>query len=121
MFHFLTKLTLFRLRRHLQALTANVEQPTVVRAAQSAIFDIAVLQRSSAMRAVLAQQSNSAELIAKQDQVFAKDFDRPRNVVELLSRSDHNPIAAKPLATRRTWTHMRYVGQHTFLNFSFRA
>ena len=121
MFHFLTKLAVLRLRRHLQALTLNIEQPAVVGTTQSAVLDIAVFQRRAAVGTVLAEQPHLAELIAKQDQVFAEDFDRPRNVVELLCRSDDNPIAAKPIAARRSRPNVRYIRQHNLLYFSFRV
>src|SRR4249920_1900491 len=120
MLHFLTKLIVLRLRRHLQASTFDVEQPAVIGTTQSAVLDIAVLQRSPAMGTVLAEQPHLAELIAKQEQIFAEDFDCPRNVVEFLRRSDDNPIAAKPIAARRSRPHMRYIRQGRAL-FSLRA
>ena len=65
MFHLLTKLAVLRYRRHLQALTFNIEQPTMIRTTQSTVLDIAVFQRSSAMGAVLAKESHFTELIPK--------------------------------------------------------
>src|SRR5882724_7742966 len=120
MFHFLTKLAVLRLRRHLQALTLNIEQPAVVGTTQSAVFDIAIFQRRAAVGTVLAEQPHLAELIAKQDQVFAENFNCPRNVVELLRRSDDNPVAAKPMAARRSWPNVRNIRQGRAL-FSLRA
>jgi hypothetical protein len=50
MTHLLVKSAAWRLRRHLEAVSTNVVQPTVIAAAQAALFDLAQLERGAAMR-----------------------------------------------------------------------
>ena len=74
MLHLLAELAVLRLRRHFQTLAVNIEEPAMIRTAQSAIFDIAVLQRGAAMRTMLAKQTELAVGIAKQHQILAEHF-----------------------------------------------
>ncbi len=120
MFHFLAKFAVLRFRRHLQTLAVNVEQPAVVSTAQSAVFDVTVFQRRAAMRTVLAEESNFAELIAKQNQIFTENFDRLRNIVKLLRGSDDDPITAKPFAAGSSRSDARNIRNRHAL-FSLRA
>jgi hypothetical protein len=55
MLYFAAKIAALRLSRLLQALTGDIEQPTVIRTANPAVFDIAVFQRASTVRAVKTQ------------------------------------------------------------------
>ena len=57
MLHLLRELALLWFCRHLQALTTDIEQPAVIRAANPAIFYIAVFQRCSPMRAMETQKT----------------------------------------------------------------
>src|SRR6185369_5923693 len=98
-----------RFRRHLQTLAVDVEQPAVVSTTQSAVFDVTVFQRRAAMRTVLAKESHFVELIAKQDQIFAEDFDRLRNIIKLLRGSDDEPITAKPFTSGSSRSDARNV------------
>src|SRR5262247_2312762 len=65
------KLAVLRLRGHFQTLAANIKQPPVIRAANPAGFDVAVFQRSAAMRAMKAQKTELAEFIAKQHELLS--------------------------------------------------
>lgn len=54
----------------------------------------------------------SSELhYAEQDQIFTEHFHRLRNVVKLPRRTDDNPVASKPFATRGSRTDVRNVGE----------
>jgi hypothetical protein len=102
MFHPLRKLASPRFPRHLEALTVNVKQPPVVRAANAAVFDVTVFQRRTAVRAAPADQTKSPFGIAKQDEIFAEDPHGLRNIVEIARRADYKPVAPKPFARGRT-------------------
>src|SRR6185503_5094675 len=110
MLHLLAELAVLGLRRHLHTLAVNVEQPTMIGTTQSAVFDIAVFQRRAAVRTMLAEQTQLAVGIAKQHQLFAKNFDRLRNIVEIASNAYDQPIASKPLSRRRIRTDMGDIG-----------
>jgi hypothetical protein len=73
--HFLRKLAAGRFARHGQTLPPKVEQPAVVGTANATVFDITVFQRRAAMRAMRADQTDVAVLIAKQDKLFTQDLD----------------------------------------------
>ena len=62
---------------------------------------------------------NLAVGIAKQHQLFAKNFDRLRNIVEIASVADDQPVAAKPFTRRRARPHVRNIGERNFLVASF--
>jgi hypothetical protein len=55
MLYFAAKNTSRGLGRLLQALTRDIEQPTVIGAANPAVLDIAIFQRASPVRAVNAK------------------------------------------------------------------
>jgi cell division protein FtsB len=98
--HFPRKTAPRRLGRLLQALAPDIEEPAVVGAADATVFDIAVLQRTSAMGAVPAQQADLAVLVAEQNQLFAQDRNRLRYVAQLSDRADDQPVAAQPVSRR---------------------
>src|SRR6185503_4338312 len=92
MSHLLAELAVLGLRRHLQTLTVNVEQPTMIRTTQSAVFDIAIFQRRAAVRTMLAEQTELAIGIAKQHEFLTHHLDRLRNVMEIASNANDQPI-----------------------------
>src|SRR5919108_4162126 len=82
MLYLLGKLAFLWLCRHFQALPLNVEKPAVIRAADAAVFDLAVFQRGSAMGTVKTQKTDLPIRIPKQHQLFSQHFHGLRNVVE---------------------------------------
>ncbi len=84
------------LRRRLQALAVDVEQPAVKRAAQAAVFQPAVSEIGAAMRAVPADQSVAALLVLEDDEVFAEQPHRLHRPVgrELIDQRGRLPVAA---------------------------
>src|SRR4029077_6555228 len=75
-------------------------------AANAAVLNVAILQRRAPVRAVKAEQSQFALGIAEQHEFFAQNFDRLRNIVEVLHRAHHNPVTAKPFTPWRPWAYM---------------
>ena len=61
------------------------------------------------MRAMQSEQAELAEFVAKQHQLFAENFDRLGNVVEILRNSNYYPVPAKPFAARRSRPHLRNI------------
>ena len=59
--------------RLIDALAAGRELPAVIRAAQSVLFNKAVIERDVPVRAALRQQTKFAAQIAEEDQVLAHD------------------------------------------------
>jgi hypothetical protein len=116
--HLLWKLAVFWFRRHFQTLASDVKQPAMIRAANPAIFDVAVFQRRSTMRAVQTKQAELAEFVAKQHQLLAKNFYRLGNIVQVLSGPDYEPVFAKPLTRRRPWPNPRDIRYRNFLTLS---
>src|SRR5262249_14800020 len=115
------KLAVLWLGGHFQTLAVNIEQPTMIGAPQSAIFDIAVFQRRAAVRTMLAEQSQSSGLITKQHQLLPENFHRLRNVIEITANANAEPIAAQPLSARRPGAHMRNIGRGDFFPPSFQS
>ena len=115
MLHLFWKFASLRLSGHFETLAVNIEQPTMVCTPKSPVFNIAIFQRRSAVRTMLAEQSKLSRLIAKQHQLFAENFHRLRNVVEITRDADDEPIAAKPFAGRRAKTNVWNVGESDFL------
>src|SRR5438876_478695 len=76
--NFVLVLTFRWFGRLLQAASVDVVKPAMIEAAQPAILDPAVAEIGAAMRAVETEQARAAAIVAKQDQVLAKDFDRHR-------------------------------------------
>ena len=70
----LAQVRALRLRRRLQALAGDVEQPAMERAAQAAMFEPAEGEVGAAMRAVAVDQAVAAVLVAKQHEIFAEQL-----------------------------------------------
>ena len=117
MLHLLREFTLLGLPRHCQTLAVNVEQPAMVGTANTAIFDVAVFQGGAAMRAALANQTERAVGIAKQNQILAQNSHRLRDVVQFLSRADDQPVTAKPFPRRRSRTDVGDIRDRNFSVF----
>src|SRR5262249_27206895 len=66
------------LPRLLETAAADIIEPTVIEAAQSAIFDSPVAQVCSSVRAVNSQKSDPRLIVAEQDQIFAENLDGQR-------------------------------------------
>ena len=85
--------------------------------AQAAVFNVAVFQRCAAMRTVKPEQAELAELIAKQDQIFAQHFDRLGYIVKIARDADDHPVAPKPFTTWRARSDMRDIRDRRRLGF----
>ena len=67
------------------------------------------------------EQAELAELVAKQHQLFAENFYCLRNVVQVLSRPDYQPVFAKPFTGGSPRPNPRNIGQRNLLtSFSSR-
>ena len=107
--HLGAKAGLGRLGRLLQAVARDVVEPAVVRAADAALLDVAVLQRRAAVGAVPADEAQLPREVPEQHQVLPQHPHRPGDVVQLLLRANREPVAPQPLAARRAASHPRYV------------
>src|SRR5215510_6523211 len=58
----------------LQTAAANIVEPTMIEATQSAVFDSPVAQVCSSVRAVNSQKSDLPLIVAEQDQIFAENL-----------------------------------------------
>src|SRR5690349_18399200 len=117
MLYFLWKLAVLWLRRHLQTLSGHVEQPAMIGTAQAAVFDVAVFQRCAPMWTVKPEQADFAELIAKQDQIFAPHVDRLGHIVKFARDADDHPVAPKPFPASRARSDMRDIRDRRRLGF----
>jgi hypothetical protein len=77
--------------------TANIVQPTVVKASKPAILKSPVAQVGSAVRAMQTQQARPSTIVAEQDQLFAENLylDRRALVGQFLCKSNGLPVAAQ--------------------------
>jgi hypothetical protein len=84
-----------------EAAAARVVQPTMVDAAQAAVFDAAVAQIGAAMGAMQPDQAGLAALVAEEDKVFAEDAhgDRPPARRHLLGERRGVPVPPQEIAT----------------------
>src|SRR5262249_15950934 len=62
----------------LQTAAADIIKPTMIQAAQSAVFDSPIAQVCSSVRAVNSQKSDPRLIVAEQDQIFAENLDGQR-------------------------------------------
>jgi hypothetical protein len=72
----------------------------LIAAAQTAIFDMAKLQRSSAMRAAHLQETIPALAIAEEHQVLPKDGTLWGAIFSLGGKANGMPVTAQHLARR---------------------
>ena len=99
-----------RLAGCLQDCAIHVEQPAVVAAAYPLGADQAELERRAAMWAVPLQQPDRAAAVAKHHQLLAEDFDRQRQVLEVIRVADRLPEPTHVLATGRIRPDMSQFG-----------
>src|ERR1700688_934540 len=105
LFDALAELRVLWLGRRLQALARGVEQPAVKGAAQPAVLQPSEGEVGAAMRAMPLDQAVAARFVAKQHQVFAKQFDgthRPRTR-KLLDARRRLPVHPHQLPARLPW------------------
>ena len=95
-----------RLPRLLEAVPLDVVQPAVVDATEPAILQAAIAQIGAAMRAVDAQQSRPALLVAEENKIFTEEPDGQRGTPrrKLLGEGGRLPVPAHQLAARRSRT-----------------
>src|SRR6185369_8658727 len=86
----------------LQAATLGVELPAVVAAADTIVFDLAIIKSGAAMAAARMQEPGAAAPVAKQDQVLAKDAHFSGDIGGVGLKPNRVPVAAQKLAHRRS-------------------
>src|SRR6185312_4024802 len=88
----------------LEAASLNVEKPAVIDAAQPAILDAPVTEIGAAMRALQAEQTKAALVVAEQHQILAHDPYMKRRAArhDIARQGDRLPVAAHEVAARRT-------------------
>src|SRR5687768_465732 len=92
--HRVAELLVFGLRRLIEALSLDVEEPTMIKAAQTTVLDSTIREIRAAMGAKLANQTEPVLVIAEQYKIFAHYSDRHRLSSDrhFLRRSDGLPI-----------------------------
>ncbi len=70
------------------------------------------------MGAVQSQKAELTELVAKQHQLFSENFYCLRNVVQVLSRPDYQPVFTKPCTGGSPRPNPRDIGQRNLLTLS---
>src|SRR5438874_11223562 len=90
----------------LQNVALRIVEPTMVGARDAALFDTPVAQRCAAVRAAIADQTDAAECVAEQHQVFAEQSHEPRRLLigQLLGDGDWMPVTAQQAAGGRSGT-----------------
>src|SRR5688572_5883170 len=85
--------------------TANVVQPAMIQASQTAVLDPAIAQVGAAMRTMEPQQSRPALVITKEDKLFAHDPDRLRRSAQrqLFGKRHRLPVTAQQFAGGSFW------------------
>src|SRR5215469_14380093 len=84
----------------LQTTSPSIEQPAMVAAADAALFDFAVEQTGSAMRAAGINQPISCLWSSKQNQVFAQNAHGQRQICYLLGGRNRMPVPPQHFAAR---------------------
>src|SRR5262249_55549764 len=89
-----------RLGRRLQALTLDVEQPTMERAAKAAMFEAPVGKVGTPMRTGAAEESKTSLIVAEDHKLFAKKLDRLNRPVtaQLVEQCRRLPITPQHLS-----------------------
>jgi hypothetical protein len=71
MVNLVSKLFVRRLAGLFQTISINVIEPTVIKTTESTVLDSAVAQIGPAMRTMQPQQTGSAPIVAKKDEILA--------------------------------------------------
>ena len=81
----------------LQAGARRIEEPAVIHAAQTAVFNAAIAQIRLPVRATQCEETHAAVAAAKQHQILAHDLERQRRATfEHVRRQGHRlPVTAK--------------------------
>ena len=101
------EVALGRLGGHVDAIAVDVEFPTMVDAANAALFIAPEVERRATVRAVRLQDADLATGVAKRDQVLAEQTQAHRRTIRLgqfLWQHRGQPEAAKQLAHGRSRT-----------------
>ena len=93
-----------RLARGLEDPAVDVEQPAVIAAANAALADDPVFERSPAMAAMPVQHADASRPVAEHDEVFAHDPRRAGQVREVAGQRHGVPELAQVLPARRPRT-----------------
>jgi len=111
--------------RHVDTGAARVEFPTVINAAESALFVATEEHRRAPVRAKGVDQADAAVTRTERDEVLAEQPDADRRAVflpELLAQQKREPEAAHKRTHRRPWTGLREelvlgLAEHRFPGF----
>lgn len=93
------------LTRLVEALTARVEEPAVVAAAQALLLGAAEGQRGTPVRAPLLQQPETSLRVAEEDEVLAEQAPLDRDPTHHVVRGDGPPVTTEQLTHRRARPH----------------
>src|SRR5713226_2673331 len=85
-----------RLAGLVQATSVNIIEPAVVNASQAAVFYSAVTQVGTTVRAVKSKQSGPALIVAKEDEIFAKNLQRLRRRARRQLFAEHDGLPVTP-------------------------
>ncbi len=97
-----------RLARLIETSAFDIEQPAVIAAANAALFGSAVVERRSAVAAMLVEEPGTTLAIAKQNQILAEHSNALRQLAER-GQSDGLPESPKELAASRAGTDLRHL------------
>src|SRR5262249_17813677 len=94
------------LRRCLEAIAVDIEQPAVKRAAQAAILQTTVREISAAVRATTADQSIATTFVPEDDKVFTQQAHRFDGTIagQFINQCRRLPIASQQASRRRAGT-----------------
>jgi hypothetical protein len=100
----LDEAALLRFGRHVDALSGEVELPTMIWTAQSAFLIATEPQRYAAMGAEFVDQTEPAKAVAKRNQPLRQKLDPHRRTVvcrQFLSQQRRQPVTPEKIAHRR--------------------
>src|SRR5262249_586974 len=98
-----------KFQRLVQTIAVHVVKPTVIDAANSFFFDVAVFQRTAPVRTMQSDKPQPALSVAEEHQLFTQDFDGKGNVLKNLLTGNRQPIAAKHFSGRSTGTNVAKI------------
>src|ERR1043166_7607451 len=94
MLNALFELTLGRFQGHIEYVTLGIVKPAVIAATNSPIFNASVLQRRASMAATEEKQSGVAAAVPKSNEIFTKNADALRQILQVLWDTNWLPVTA---------------------------
>ena len=98
--HVAAQLAALGLARLIQAAPVGRELPAVIAAANTVVFDSAVVKRGAAVHAARVHEAGTAAAVTEQDQVFAEHAHLARRRAGVGGEADRVPVATQQLAHR---------------------